>query len=90
MYQYPPAPLSCTQTPEKEMEKECASHVPTFEAAVSYDILTWKTVAEIQILGEWMTLGFELEGSPSTWVLECETTCLTVIQRAREGGRNED
>ena len=34
------------------MEKECASHVPTFEAAVSYDILTWKTVAEIQILGE--------------------------------------
>jgi len=35
MYQYPPALLSCTQTPGKEMEKEYASHVPTFEAAVS-------------------------------------------------------
>lgn len=51
MYQYPLAPLSCTQTPE-EMEKECGSRVPAFEAAVSYNILTWKTVAEIQILGE--------------------------------------
>ena len=52
MYQYPLAPLFCTQTPEKEMEKEFASHVPAFEAALSYCILTQKRVAEIQILGE--------------------------------------
>lgn len=52
LYQYPLAPLSCTQTPEEEVEKEFGSRVPAFEAAVPYSILAWKTVAEIQILGE--------------------------------------